>query len=356
MRVLALTRYERLGSSSRVRFYQYLPYLSSRGMEVVSAPFFENMYVTSLYNRSRVSTKLVLTSYARRISSLLRKGSFDLLWVEKELLPWFPALVEGLFRARDIPYVVDYDDAVFHRYDMHPLPLVRTLLGRKIDDVMRNAALVIVGNGYLADHANKAGAHRIEVLPSVVDVSSYHLKRHEKSSLFTVGWIGSPVTSKHLHLVRRAVDQLSQDSNIRALLVGAGNEDPFPGIPTEMLPWSEEIERTLSREIDVGIMPLVDGPFERGKCGYKLVQYMAGGIPVVASPVGINQEIVEHLRNGYLAESTQEWLVALRSLRDDIELRAAMGQAGHQKAKKLYNLHVTAPRLFDLLSAAASSS
>jgi glycosyltransferase involved in cell wall biosynthesis len=356
MRILALTRYERLGSSSRVRFYQYFPYLSSRGMEVVNAPFFENSYVTSLYNRSRISTKLVLTAYARRISSLLRKGSFDLLWVEKELLPWFPASIEALFRTREIPYVVDYDDAVFHRYDLHPLPLVRTLLGRKIDDVMRNAALVVVGNEYLADHADRAGARRVEVLPSVVDVSSYHVRRHEKSRLFTIGWIGSPVTAKHLHLVRRAVDQLGQESNVRVLLVGAGNEAPFPGIHTETPPWSEEFERTLSREIDVGIMPLVDGPFERGKCGYKLVQYMAGGIPVVASPVGINQKIVEHLGNGYLAASTQEWLMALRSLRDDIELRAAMGQAGHQKAKKLYNLHVTAPRLFDLLSAAASSS
>ena len=102
-------------------------------------------------------------------------------------------------------------------------------------------------------------------------------------------------------------------------------------------------------------MPLVDGPFERGKCGYKLVQYMAGGIPVVASPIGINDKIVEHRVNGYLAESMEDWLTALRSLRDDIELRAAMGRAGHQKAKKLYNLHETAPRLFDFLSAAARS-
>lgn len=355
MRVLALTRYERLGSSSRVRFYQYFPYLSSRGMEVVSAPFFENRYIVDLYNRSRISPKLVFTSYARRLSTLAGKRGFDLLWVEKELLPWFPAYMEALFRARDIPYVVDYDDAVFHRYDMHPLPLVRTMLGKKIDDVMRKAALVVVGNEYLANRAIRAGARQVEYLPSVVDVSKYSFKSHQKSSVFSIGWIGSPVTAGYLELIRGVVDQLNRESSIRMVLVGAGSQSPFPGISTELLPWSEEVEREFSQKIDAGIMPLVDGPFERGKCGYKLVQYMAGGIPVVASPIGINHQIVEHRVNGYLADSMEDWLTALRSLRDDVELRAAMGRAGHQKAKKLYNLHETAPRLFDFLSAAARS-
>lgn len=355
MRILALTRYERLGSSSRVRFYQYFPYLSSRGMEIVEAPFFDNEYVTSLYNHSKISTRLVFQSYTRRLSTLLKKEPFDLLWVEKELLPWFPASWESLFRAPGIPYVVDYDDAVFHRYDKHALFLVRKLLGKKIDDVMRNAALVVVGNEYLADHARKARAQRVEILPSVVDVNSYHLKQHQESSVFNIGWIGSPVTARYLHLVQEVIDRLNREADIRMVLVGAGTESPFPGIPTQMLPWSEEKERTFSLEIDAGIMPLVDGPFERGKCGYKLVQYMAGGIPVVASPIGINQKIVEPQINGYLAESTEDWLMALRSLRDHVELRARMGTAGHQKAKKLYNLHVTAPRIFDLLSTAASS-
>jgi glycosyltransferase involved in cell wall biosynthesis len=106
----------------------------------------------------------------------------------------------------------------------------------------------------------------------------------------------------------------------------------------------------MSRKFDVGIMPLVDGPFERGKCGYKLIQYMASGLPVVASPVGVNQEIVEPGVNGYLAASSGDWLEALRQLRDSRENRKMMGQAGRRKAEQLYNLQVTAPRLLDLLS------
>ena len=353
MRILALTRYDRLGSSSRVRFYQYFPYLSSRGVDIVNRPFFDDEYVHGLYNRSRVSTRLVLASYLRRLSTLASKGTFDLLWVEKELFPWFPAFTEALFQARDIPYLVDYDDAVFHRYDMHPLSMVRRLLGNKIDHVMRNSALVVVGNEYLADRAFKAGARRVEYLPSVVDVNMYHYKQHDVSTVFNIGWIGSPLTARYLDLIGDVIEQLNQESAIHLVLVGAGTEPPIQNISTEMLPWSEEIERTLSQKIDVGIMPLVDEPFERGKCGYKLVQYMAGGIPVVASPIGINRTIVEPLVNGYLADSKEEWLSALRSLRDHVEIRVAMGQAGHQKAKKLYNLDVTGPKLFDFLSSAA---
>jgi glycosyltransferase involved in cell wall biosynthesis len=283
---------------------------------------------------------------------LISRGGFDLLWIEKELLPWFPSMAEALFRAQDIPYIVDYDDAVFHRYDSHSIPLVRALLGKKIDNVMQYAALVIVGNEYLRTRSIQAGARRVEYLPSVVDVDKYHQKQHERNPVFTIGWIGSPLTARYLSTIRDAIDQLHQESKIRLVLVGAGTHAIDSQIPTERLPWSQEIEKAFSRKIDVGIMPLVDEPFERGKCGYKLVQYMAGGIPVVASPVGVNRQIVEPGVNGFLANSTDEWLKALRSLRDDLETRAAMGRAGRQKAKNLYNLQVSAPRLFDLLSSA----
>lgn len=352
MRILALTRYEELGSSSRVRFYQYFPYLQSRGVEIVNAPFFRNEYVLGLYSGSTPSMQSIVSAYLRRLAVLLSQGSFDLIWVEKELLPWFPALLESLFRAREIPYVVDYDDAVFHRYDMHSLGLVRTVLGNKIDNVMQNAALVIVGNEYLGKRALQAGARKVEYLPSVVDVDQYHLKQHEESTVFTIGWIGSPLTARYLGTLGDAILRLDQESRIRIVLMGAGTLSPFPDISTELHPWSEATERVFSRKIDVGIMPLIDEPFERGKCGYKLVQYMAGGIPVVASPIGVNRQMVEPGVNGYLADSVEDWLKALRSLRDDLKKRAAMGMAGHQKAKKLYNLQVTAPRLFDLFSSA----
>lgn len=355
MRILALTRYQRLGSSSRVRFYQYFPYLEARGVELVSAPFFDDNYVRELYAGRRTSLKNVLQAYASRLIALTRSDKSDLLWVEKEILPWFPAGVEAFFNNRDIPYVVDYDDAIFHRYGLHGNPLVRILLGRKIERVMQRASLVIAGNDYLADRAKKAGASWVEILPSVVDVGQYALKQPDTDKIFKIGWIGAPVTAQYLNTIRESLAQLSRETPARLILVGAGNVVHFPEIPTDVMPWTEEIEHTISQKFDVGIMPLADGPFERGKCGYKLIQYMAGGLPVIASPVGVNQQIVEPGINGYLANSPVEWLNTLRTLRDDPQKRNDMGMAGRKKAEAIYNLQVTAPKLLDLFKSVLSS-
>ena len=353
LRILALTRYERLGSSSRVRFYQYFPYLESKGVEIVSAPFFKDEYVRGLYTGHKASPRNILNAYWRRVLILIHSATFDLLWVEKEFLPWLPGGFEALLRRHTIPYVVDYDDAVFHRYDMHNMAIVRMLLGNKIDKVMRQAALVIVGNEYLAERARKAGAGNVKCLPSVVDVNRYILNQHEPNPVFRIGWIGSPVTAPYLNLIREVLGILNQESEMRLILVGAGKDRPFPEIPTEMIPWSEDVELTANQKFDVGVMPLPDEPFERGKCGYKLVQYMAGGVPVVASPVGANRQIVESQINGYLADSPEDWLKALRHIREHPQSRKALGLAGREKASRLYNLSSTAPKLFELLASVA---
>lgn len=350
MHILALTRYERLGSSSRVRFYQYFPYLKAHDVEILSRPFFSDDYVRSLYAGRRTSLRNLLWAYGRRLMVLARSSSFDLLWIEKELLPLFPAGFEALLRLFKIPYVVDYDDAVFHRYDMHSNILIRVFLKHKIDRVMHHAALVIAGNRYLADRAMVASAHKVELLPSVVDVSRYAIKQHTIERAFEVGWIGSPVTVPNLDLIRDALNMFHRDAKFRIVLIGAGDANPFPDIPTTRLRWSEESELTIGQKFDIGVMPLIDGPFERGKCGYKLIQYMAGGIPVIASPVGVNRQIVEPNINGYLAESAEDWLAALRELINNPQKRSEMGMAGRQKAEQMYNLRVTAPRLMSLLS------
>lgn len=350
MQLLLLTRYERLGSSSRVRFYQYLPYLESQGVQIVKAPFFDDEYVRRLYSKQPIPGGYIFRAYLKRLSALTRSAAYDLIWVEKELVPWFPAWFEHLLGGLGIPYVVDYDDAVYHRYDMHPSALVRLLLGRKIDAVMRRASLVIAGNGYLAERARQAGAKRVEYLPSVVDVERYKLKKKYENHRLRIGWIGSPVTALYLDEIREALGIFAREAEVQLTLIGSGNNVPFADIPTTVLPWSEDLELSIGELFDVGIMPLVDGPFERGKCGYKLVQYMAAGLPVIASPVGVNNQIVIPGLNGYLANSRQEWLEAFRELGGNAELRQQMGQSGRQQAEQKYNLQSTAPKLFDLLS------
>jgi glycosyltransferase involved in cell wall biosynthesis len=352
MRILALTRYERLGSSSRVRFFQYFPYLKVHGVEITSAPFFDDAYVQRIYAGQALNPASILVAYIKRLFILFRSAKYDILWIEKELFPWLPAWLEKFPEIFGIPVVVDYDDAVFHRYDMHSSVLVRSLLSHKIDHVMSSASLVISGNEYLAERAKQAGAKRVEILPSVVDVHRYKVKKESGTSSTRIGWIGSPVTAPYLDKAREALQILSREVDIHLILIGAGTVAPFTGIRTRALPWDEELELSIGELFDIGIMPLVDGPFERGKCGYKLIQYMAGGLAVIASPVGVNRQIIDAGRSGFLASSTEEWLQAFRSLSHNQELCAEMGRAGRQKAEQMYNLSVTAPQLLGLLASA----
>ena len=352
MRILVLTRYSSRGPSSRIRFYQYFPYLTACGVKLQVVPLLDNDYIHSLFAGKRPSIFLVVEAYVRRVAKLMNSRSFDLLWIEKELFPWLPAWAESILAGSGITYVVDYDDAVFHRYDMHANPIIRGLLGRSIDDVMRHAGTVVVGNDYLAGHARCAGAGRIEYLPSVVDIDRYSIREKVEEKI-RIGWIGSPVTAPFLGLIRDALEHAIQQLGVRLVLVGAGNQDPLPGLAKDILPWSETDEVADIQSFDAGIMPLSDGPFERGKCGYKLIQYMACGLPVIASPVGVNTHIVEPGRNGFLPSSIADWLQAFTLLSQNADMRKTMGKAGRKKIEQEYSLQMAAPRLLEILTKAA---
>lgn len=347
MRVLILPRYGPLGASSRVRMYQYLPHLRAAGIEVEVSPLFGDDYVRALYERRRAWGDIV-GGYARRIATQLSGGDFDVLWVEKEILPWLPTCAERV-RGRHA-VVVDFDDAVFHRYDLHRSVLVRRLLGRRIDRVMQKADMVTAGNAYLAAHATAAGCRRVEQIPTVVDIDRYPapLRAMRETGQVVIGWIGSPATAHYLRPLAPVVEHLVQERGVDAVAVGA-RPDQVQGTPFRSVPWSEATEAELLATFDIGIMPLLDAPWERGKCGYKLIQYMACGIPVVASPVGVNTDIVVPGQNGWLAADEAQWGAALRGLVDDPQARFSMGAAGRALAAEWFSLQAQAPRVVELL-------
>ena len=348
MKVLLLSRYGPLGASSRVRFLQYLPYFRSQGVEVKVKPLLSDSYLRALYNGGS-RWREVLKGYAGRILALLGARRFDVVIIEKELFPFMPAIAERLLGLIGVPYVADYDDALFHRYDCHANPWVRRLLGQKIDSVMLHAATVIAGNNYLAERAYRAGANRVEIIPTVVDTERYQPKQKAVGEVPIVGWIGTPQTSRYLKPLLPVFESLKNEMPVRFVAVGANPED-FEGTPVEAWPWSEETEVESVQQFDIGIMPLVDSPWERGKCGYKLIQYMACGVPVVASPVGVNREIVVSDKNGLFADSVGEWDKALRTLLNvDSKVRKRMGGAGRARVVEWYSVQAQASRLLNEL-------
>jgi len=352
MRVLVLTRYCVKGASSRIRAYQYWNYMREHGIQLTICPLLDIKYLNKLYERKKYDFISIVKGVFRRFIDLRSSGNYDLLWIEKELFPWLPFSIDNAFQPR-IPYIADYDDAIFHNYDIHPRQIVSRLLGRKIDKIMANSAVVTVGNEYLAGWARQAGAKRVEVLPSVIDLAKYPgiMNKTEEGS-FTIGWIGSPGTAKHLMEAETALEQVCKNRGGRVVLVGAG-ENPFSGLMATIRDWDETTETVEIGNFDVGIMPLPDNPWERGKCGFKLIQYMACGKPVVASPVGVNREIVVDGVNGFLASTPKEWVEALLRLKADLELRRAMGEKGRRMVEEKYCLQVTAPRLHRILLEAA---
>jgi len=270
------------------------------------------------------------------------------------LFPWAPEIFDpGLLRGRR--YVVDYDDAIFHNYDEHPSQILGSMFREKIPSVMRRAATVVAGNAYIRDFAISHGAGRVEIIPSVVDGEKFKPISNAAGQRggVTVGWIGSPATQHLLEPVIPILARELRDGLDRFVTIGGRYERPLFAAH-QSFPWSEQHEAQLVAELDVGLMPLRDTPFERGKCGFKLIQYMACGVPVIASPVGVNSTIVQPGVNGFLARSDDEWVAAIRTLKSSSERRRAMGAASRVIFERDYSFAVHAPRFERVLRNAAA--
>ena len=301
MKIRVLSRYGRSGASSRMRFMLYEKHLRRAGVEVEIAPLFDDAYLQALY-ADRPLKRLAAHGYRLRVAGMRKRGDIDLLWIQSEALPWVPWLFEHALLPNAIPRVVDCDDAIFHRYDNHRSRIARSALGKKVDSSFANAELVTAGNEYLASRAREAGAKRVEIVPTVVDLDHYAVKpTRPNNSRPVFGWIGTPSTWQdyivpNLDMIREVA------SSTNSIFRGIGGPD-FDEPNMQTAAWAEETEAHSISTLDVGIMPLTDTPFVKGKCGYKLIQFMACGLPVVASPVGVNRDIVEHGVNGFLAET-----------------------------------------------------
>lgn len=339
MEVLYLTKYSRKGASSRLRSYQYFPYLIRKGINVSVSPLFGDRYLETLYS-GRKSYISLIKGYSNRFIKLLGICKYDLIVIEYELFPYFPAWAEWTLSSLNIKYIVDYDDAIFHNYDMHTNKWVRLLLGRKIDFVMRHSTCVIAGNEYLASRANQAGAPLVKVIPTVIDTEAYSRAPNSDNTntgKVTIGWIGSPSTFKYVSNIKSVLEEIVSYHDIEIHIIGvSGGLDFIEGV--KYIPWSESTEIASIASLDIGIMPLEDNLWEKGKCSYKLIQYMGCGLPVVASPVGMNRRVVMDGINGFWATTNEDWVTALNSYINNFELRRTHGRNGKNIVKSNYSM------------------
>jgi len=352
MRIAAFTRYGPRAASTRQRFVQYLPALEEAGIEVEHHPLLGDDYVAALVDGTPYPKARVAAAYARRLEQLVSSRNADLFWVYVELLPYLPALAERLATSGK-KVVYEFDDAFFHAYDQSGNALVRSVLGDKHSKLLRHAAACICGNAYLRDFAVQYCPNSI-VVPSVVDTTKYLPVPKAAGSPLTIGWIGSPSTWVGVRPILPVLKRIVAEHALRFLVIGAGHAadgDIFSGM--EIRDWSAETEIADVQAMDIGIMPLLDRPFERGKSGYKLIQYMACELPVIASPIGVNSEIVIDGTNGFLAGNDKEWRLALSALIADAAMRKRFGKAGRELADQSFSLASQQPRLIQLFQSLA---
>ena len=351
MKILVLSRYTRMGASSRLRLMQYFPDIQKNGLKIELFPFFDDKHLNSQYGIGKTTLLDIIKYYFQRLKHLQKRPTPDLIWLEYEFLPWTPWFIEKLFLPRGVPIISDYDDAIFHRYDSHKYKWVRVLLGSKISKIMNKSNLVIAGNTYLSDYAINNGSKNTKIVPTVVDLDNYKVASYNKNNdKVRIGWIGTPTTfdlylKEHLPML----ESLVATDKCQIMIMGANKNFSKSDSVIDFIEWSEKTEISFIQSLDIGIMPLNDSPWSRGKCGYKLIQYMACGIPVVASSIGVNSFIVNNNVNGYLVNKKEEWIKVLKILVKDSALRRQMGDEGRKIVELRFSLQFWAPIIRDML-------
>lgn len=353
MRGIVLAKYGDRAASTRQRFVQYRPHLTAANITLDLYPLFDNRYLETLFTQGTRNKIHTILAYLRRLRDLLRMESYDFIMVQYELFPYLPAPFEALLRLTKKPVIYDIDDAIFHQYDTHRNPYIRSALGTKLHPIMKRADLALCGNAYLADYVGRF-AKRTEIVPTVVDTDSYRIRPTPvPHAPITVGWMGSPSTWDYCLPIVPMLNEQVRSGQLAFLAIGAEHKASSE-LPFTFRTWEESREVADIQAMDIGIMPIPDAPWARGKCGYKLIQYMACGLPVIASPVGVNRDIVTHGVNGFLASNDTEWHAAIATLVNDAELRARMGEEGRKRVVEQYSLQAHGPRVAQLLRALSS--
>lgn len=344
IRALGLALYGPLAASTRYRLSQYAPGLHREGIDLRVSSLLGDDYLRQRFGGGPFPLGSMLRAGAGRLREL-RGRDYDVVMLHCELFPLMPGWIERQLLG-DKPYLYDFDDAFYLKYRTGRLGRLSPVLGKKFDCVMAGAAAVTAGNTNLAAYAGQLNPG-VSLFPTVVDTTRYTPGPSTAKRLFTVGWIGSPSTAPYLELLREPLQRLAAASPIRLVVVG-GRAPSIPGVDVEEVRWQEETEIEQIRRFDVGVMPLPDTQWARGKCAFKLIQYMACGIPVVGSRIGANVDVVDPTC-GFLASSDAEWLASLQALRDDRGMALQMGQSGRSRIEQHYSLQCNLPLLAEVI-------
>lgn len=295
----------------------------------------------------------------KRVSQWKAVRQADIVWIHRFAAPIATGFIASAVKAIDHPLIFSYDDAVYLQGGTPNL--LRSLFGswRGVDTAIAKSDFVLAWNRELEKHAQQYHK-KMRVLPASIDVGYYDralqtISRRTDNTMLVLGWIGTPSTAPYLEIVRPVLKILARESPVELRLIG-GDMPDIPGVTIKRVPWQQSTEVQELCQADVGIAPMIEDSWTRGKSGLKVIQYMGCGLPVVASAVGAHLEIIEDCQQGFLANSENAWLQALRTLRDNGPLRLKMGSMGRETVHQKHDFSIVAGIVADVCKQICSRS
>lgn len=336
--------------SQRLKFEQYYAELEKAGYEITTAPFIDQKLWKIIYQNGFFLQKVIYTllNYLRRLVLLRSVSRYDIVYIHLWATPLGPAVYERLLRRFSKRIIYDIDDLIYKSSSSPSNKSIRFLkTSSKVDFLMKCADHVLVSTEKIMAYTQQFTT-KVSLIPATIDVNKYHRKAVSVQGPVVIGWSGSHTTSKYLHLLDKVLKKLARKHDIRIMVMGDKNF-AIDGLDIELIEWSAEKEVDNLLKFDIGLHPVPDEEWVYGKSGGKLVQYMAAGIPVVASAIGPNFKAIENGCNGFLVASDEEWVAQLELLITDEKLRKQMGADAKACAIKTYSVEANVDKYLHAL-------
>lgn len=327
----------------RFRIEQFLPALEKNGWEIQYSNILDQKDDAIFYASGHYLGKfrIMIKSFLQRLRDLKQAKNVDAVFIYREAFMLGTTYFEKRLAKRQIPVIFDFDDSIWlNDTSAGNQKLSWLKKPQKTAKICQLVDHVFVGNEYLAQYARQFNKN-VHILPTVID-TTYHKPKQKNTSKskLCIGWTGTEPTLKHFETIVPTLKILNErfpDKLCFRVIVN------FPyktnEIPLEVIQWDRTTEINTLQDFDIGIMPLPDNQWTRGKCGFKGLQYMALEIPTIMSPVGVNSEIIRDGQNGYLASDEKEWIEKISKLIESESLRREMGVAGRKTVIENYSQH-----------------
>lgn len=333
---------EGVAPGQRLKYEQYFDYLRSHGYKITVTSFVSNRLWSILYKKGRFPEKIfwTLLGFFKRLVWSAYVPFYDGIFIFHSVSLFGPALFERIYARLNPKMIYDIDDMIHLSHSSQANSFTKWLKGSsRITYLMRRARHIITCTPALDKFARQFNQNTTDI-SSTINTNTYQPVNSYSNIAgkpITLGWSGSHSTERYLSLLADVLREVAKQRNIRLIVIGSGNFT-LPGVQVESIAWNSETEVADLQRIDIGLYPLPDDPWVYGKSGLKALQYMALGIPTVATAIGTNFRVIHHEKCGLLVKTDQEWITGLLDLIDNPEKRRSLGLAGRDRVEKYYSI------------------